>query len=590
MLCFFGCSDVIEEQRFNTFEEETVSSYFEKNPDRFSIFCEMLKQTGMFDLLNAYGKYTCFAPTNEAMEKYFAENQTDAASLSEDMRREIVFNTLMREKIESKDFPEGSLPSLNFDNRFIYIHFGQDDEQQYVFVNRDSRIIHRDIEVHNGVIHAIDAVLSVNKVSLPEMIQIDKSYSLFTEALVATGLMDSFPVRYSSWQQELVRPPIYGDGAVDQAEWLTPPSDRVGYTALIESDSVFEVNGMTNLEQLKSYAASVYDVMYPQDKSVGDITDRRNSLNRFVAYHFIDREMAQNEFIPAMLATNTLLPGTEFTSQFTTLLENSLIEVSNGTLFNKRRNGWAVGIIDPDHAAVNGVYHGIDKILVFDEGVLNDVFNKRIRIDLVDVFPEFATNKMRGSNTLFYIPPGYLKNLDQSLLCDFVHYSRTSAELFRKDELKIRGKNDFTIILPPIPAGTYEFRLGYLPNSNRGVCQMYFDGKPCGIPLDMRITATNSKIGWIADSETVDEGMENDKMMKNRGYMKGPNSAYGETTGSTMRDYSTSLRKIVATLTFDKMERHIFRVKSVEDLNSREFQMDYFEFVPLSYLVKEGKD
>jgi uncharacterized surface protein with fasciclin (FAS1) repeats len=592
MLIASGCyDDKMSEEQFKTFDEETVSSYLEHNPERYSKFCAMLKQTGMFDLLNAYGQYTCFAPTNDAIDKYYAENGTDSASLSAELRREIVYNAILKTKFASEDFPEGSLPTLNFDNRFIFIHFGTEaGQQQYIFVNRDSRITHRDIEVHNGVIHSLDAVISVNKTSLPEVIMMDDKYSLFSEALALTGLVDSFPVMISAWQQEAIFPPIYGDGKVDQAQWLTPPSDLFGFTALIESDSIFQANGINNIDDLKNYAAQIYDKMYSQDRNITDPTDRKNSLNRFVSYHIIDRTMASNEFIPEKLVTNTLLPGTIFTSQFTTMLENSLMEVSTGTIFNRRKDGSGVRIIDPDNSAANGVYHGIDRLLTFDEGVINDVFNKRIRIDLIDIFPELATNKMRGSNTLFYIPLNYLKDFTRSEQCDLVHYSRTTAELFRKDELKLRGKNDFTITLPPIPAGTYEFRLGYLPNGNRGVCQMYFDGKPCGIPLNMTIAANDRSIGWIADSQTDDNGMENDKMMKNRGYLKGPNSAYGEYTSNTMRDYSSSLRRVVTTVTFDKMERHIFRVKSVEDTDQREFQMDYFEFVPLSYLAKEGRD
>jgi hypothetical protein len=38
------------------------------------------------------------------------------------------------------------------------------------------------------------------------------------------------------------------------------------------------------------------------------------------------------------------------------------------------------------------------------------------------------------------------------------------------------------------------------------------------------------------------------------------------------------------------METHTFRAKSVEESFTREFQLDYFEFVPLWYLAVEGKD
>ncbi|MDR3219342.1 MAG: hypothetical protein LBU22_10295 [Dysgonamonadaceae bacterium] len=142
----------------------------------------------------------------------------------------------------------------------------------------------------------------------------------------------------------------------------------------------------------------------------------------------------------------------------TTFLPNSLLEVRTGTLFNKRKNGFAVRIISPDNAAVNGVFHGIDNILTFDEGVLNDVFNTRIRFNSIDFFPELATNKVRGVPERFFLPPGFLKNIVHNELSSMVYFSTGASDLQYMDEVKLRGKNDFTITLPPIPPGTYEFR------------------------------------------------------------------------------------------------------------------------------------
>ena len=154
-------------------------------------------------------------------------------------------------------------------------------------------------------------------------------------------------------------------------------------------------------------------------------------------------------------------------------------------------------------------------------------------------------------------------------------------------------------VTPPIPAGTYEVRFGYQPTPGRGVAQLGFDGLPCGIPLDLRIAADDKSnlIGWVKPSDSnLDDpyGYENDKMMRNRGYMKGPSnykcyinmSGWGYNT-DVARVNAHVLRRILGIYTFDKPGTHIFSVKSVF---AGQFMFDYLEFVPTSLLSTEGVD
>jgi uncharacterized surface protein with fasciclin (FAS1) repeats len=583
VFAFQNCEDDIENKVFKTFEEETVATYLQ-NSEHFTDFYKMVEKAGLVDLLNAYGTYTCFAPTNEAIQTYYRENGVTLETISDEALQEVVRNTLIVRLYKSVDFPDGSLPTLNFDRRFLFIK----NDPGVIYVNRESRIVLLDQEVHNGIIHGIDRVLLVSKEALSEVIKNDGRYNLFAEALILTGIFDSFPIIISNYQQELVTPRT----SHDQPQWWTPPSDRIGYTALVESDSVYASYGITNIEQLKDYAATIYDAMYPESRNISDPTDRHNSLNRFVSYHILDREFSASDFIHSTLV-GCYIPGSTFRSYSTTMLENSLIEFRTGRQFNTRRDGTGIQILknQEDNAATNGVYHGIDKILTFNENVINETLNTRIRIDIHDLFPEMATNKIRGDEELFYFPLGYLKRLQANDLSEIYYYSTGASSLCGKDEVKLSGKMDFTVEFPPIPVGTYEFRIGYLANGNRGVYQIYFDGIPCGIPLNLSIAANDPRIGWIDDSQTEDQGYENDKMMKNRGYLKSPNVCLdGYNSGKTMRQNSGGLRKVLTTVTFEKMEKHFVRVKSVEEIDSREFQMDYFEFCPLWYLATEGRD
>jgi hypothetical protein len=337
--------------------------------------------------------------------------------------------------------------------------------------------------------------------------------------------------------------------------------------------------------------------LFPEDKAITDVTDRRNSLNRFVAYHIIDRMLDENEFIPSSWAT-FYVNGTVLTDYVETLA-NRLIEVQTGPVFNKRSDGTAIALIsqgDQINATENGVIHEIDRILTYD-GVEESVLNKRIRMDVACLLPEMATNKLRGSclqsddKTYQSIPKDFFRNLTYTESTQLHYCGSAGWADCQGDEFLFVGKYDFTLRLPPVPPGLYEVRIGYTANSQRGVAQMYLDHEPCGIPLNMTILASNANIGWVADDpNNMDAAAENDKMMRNRGYMKGPNSIKLSTNGSVLRSNEQSLRRIVITKRFTETKPHYLRVKSVEELETRQFHLDYIELVPSSVWESEGRD
>ena len=92
--------------------------------------------------------------------------------------------------------------------------------------------------------------------------------------------------------------------------------------------------------------------------------------------------------------------------------------------------------------------------------------------------------------------------------------------------------------------GTYEFRWGLSNASWRGMTQIYFGDNPdnlpaIGVPLDMRAEYTSPNIGWEKDNpDDPHSAKENDKAMRNHGYMKGP-KLYGLLSASGV---STSFR------------------------------------------------
>ena len=77
-----GCSEDIDESNRYTFTGETVVDYLENRSDIYSSFIYILdkatvgKGGNVRHLLSTYGTYTCFAPTNEAIERFLIEQDS----------------------------------------------------------------------------------------------------------------------------------------------------------------------------------------------------------------------------------------------------------------------------------------------------------------------------------------------------------------------------------------------------------------------------------------------------------------------------------------------------------------------------------
>ena len=70
LLTLSSCKEDIDESNLYTFTGETIEDYLVNRNDQFSAFNEILTRIGYDKILSAYGKYTCFAPNNEALNSY----------------------------------------------------------------------------------------------------------------------------------------------------------------------------------------------------------------------------------------------------------------------------------------------------------------------------------------------------------------------------------------------------------------------------------------------------------------------------------------------------------------------------------------
>ena len=670
-----SCTEKIDESDLYTFTGEMMIDHFENNQDVFGSYLQILGKvhpskrstSTMKDLLAARGHYTCFAPTNEAIQEYldslFAIGELESnelSQISDSVAQAIVFNTIIQngesEAYMTTDFEEGALATTNMNDRYIDISYGNDaDNNTVIYVNSNSKIIDGDIEVENGYIHTIDKVLSPSNVSVADLVINAENAKFFGGLLQLTG-WDKKLQAYKDevWEEKYddIRGTSHSTPYGHTWNGKYPEHRYIGYTVFVELDTVFEKNNIYTVDDLKAW---LKEHAYYNDDTSGhtepsygdDYEDYNNAVNQFVSYHLLPERLTYDKLVTfaneygcdaGMLKNRTAAQfyvnvweywetmGHYRRSVKVTGLRNekriNRLSVYNLTTYKEKSAEITIPGIkinstngSLNNNAINGYYYPIDDILVWDETVPTKILKERMRYDVTSLFPELMTNNIRQNRKTddcgdgyWYFTSDYIDNVvDMTAETEFIYlpnqgYSggENSWMNFQIDEFNIQGVVDFTMKLPPVPfSGTYEIRYGINANDNRGMAQVYIgtnkNNLPAvGIPLDLRSSSgTNpTSTGFVKDEQLGDEESiaENDKSMRNLGFMKGPN--YIQLGGGhTGREYQNCLRKIIYTGQLDADKTYYIRFKSVLSGTSYEFFYDYLELVPkVVYSGDEAED
>ena len=277
---------------------------------------------------------------------------------------------------------------------------------------------------------------------------------------------------------------------------------------------------------------------------------------------------------------------------------------------------------------INGKLFYVDDLIVFNDEVRNIVQNMRIRMDFSTVFPEVITNKMRfvgnydqndesstpddnsvpknGKN--YYFPEGYLDGVSFSNCHLVLRRPHQNFWSWQGDEWNIFGQYDFTFRLPPIPySGDWQIRLGFCALKTRGVAQIYLDGVPQGIPLDMTTflneeaflgdrfdnNGSGDESGDTYDKKTSDEKAKEQKVLKNLKAYRAGRAIY-HTDGSNKFFFignPRTFRRVLCQGTLDATQDHYLRFRVASESNQgndNEFMLDYIELVPKSVYGVDG--
>ena len=274
----------------------------------------------------------------------------------------------------------------------------------------------------------------VKRSDFRQLLEKDQSIAIYTEALNATGIMDTLSLYVDltyKWNSEQDR--------IDSCTWTNdklcihtaseydnvayPEKRYYNWTVFMCPDSVLEqkygvtkVLGRDDYTSLEYLAHSLYDPMYPEDAAVNDFTDRRNALNRFISYHVLNR---YGSYYTLTSMDGDALPYNfnrrkyDIRDYYETLMPHSLMKFSFpsgsevGLYINRRgvqSRADEYGVFvrgtkvlkssdfpDVQFNATNGIYHYIDDIATYGQTTQEVVLNENIRIDCTTLSPDFMT-------------------------------------------------------------------------------------------------------------------------------------------------------------------------------------------------------
>ena len=580
---------------------------------------------------------------------------TDVEQLNDSVATEIAKNHIIEKAYKTIDIPDGNFPKNTMNRRVITMSSKTGkivlDETSTIIeldIETENGVIHAIDKVLNPSDKKIhEQILQYKEYSLFGQALVETGL---------TEILDLYKIdpEYENKLEELGGK-LKSDKRIEkEGDAYAPVERRQRYTVLLESNDLLanpennhlgiEIRTLADLEKL---AEQFYGTDAP-----GEYTNPNNALYKYMQYHIIDRQLFYEGSASGGFIMEGYTSGDEgFSSEinlpttndrydyFETLLPYSMIKVTrpftnelysnrlvinyaqeNGTRCTPQNIGIMekymnvsiikskeVGIENFNNNALNGTLHPIDKILVYNEDeMIGNILNERMRWDVSSLFPEMTNNYLRweenSTNKTTYIPDGYCKRLVVNGVVNntvILYLRPTSTSTggypnYQGDELLALGRYDFKYRIPHVPAGTYEIRFGYSTSGLRAITQFYYDSNVCGIPVDMSLGSDDPLIGWFDEKEMSDEQIkENDKAMRNRGYMKGPASCVLNKEDDSMRKSPLALRKIMGTFNITTGD-HWLRFKNVTEnemsgTNYLQFNQDYLEIVPTSVISNPAK-
>ena len=440
-----SCSDEPDTENFYTFTGEMMSDYL-KNRPQYSLFTTICERANLMDLLSTYGQYTCFVPSDSAVNAYLRERGLNSLDDLTDADCDTIARTHIVPNLYSTfEMSQDRLPTANMLGR--YLATSVDSVTTEIVIEGLAHVYFdlKDDSVENGIMQPINMVVEKSNSYISDILRDNPRISIFYEGLLASGVRDQIQLVEDPDYDFKSHPKYYYKSHTWNEVGWAPSTRKYGFTAFVEPDSVylakFQEYGIStangNVRALYDLACKIYDPVYPNDVSAPghsfeNLTDSVNPLKRFMQYHIMTRYVPGTSDLTALVCKETkeafgfdtklinpidwyqtLLPWTMLKVEQLTMNKDEKGNDCRGTdggyvnrhFINRRyaapEYNYRGALVDntvekePVHDALNGHYFYVDDLVVFSYDVQNIVQNQRIRMDFSTVWPEVMTNDMR---------------------------------------------------------------------------------------------------------------------------------------------------------------------------------------------------
>ena len=481
LLCFmllamlFSCKENIDTSNRYVFRERTIASYLTSH-EQFSDYVKLLKaqkisdlsETSVYQLMTAYGAYTCFAPTNEALQLYLDSlvikeiipiaswDSFPSTHVLDSVRRVVVMNSILDGTKIDKVFPMAEFPQNNeefsvntMEDRKISATYSKNNSDS-CFIDGicPVSLTNRDIEAINGYIHELGYVIAPSNETLGSTLHryaydYNSGYSVMAKLVEACRLIDTLSVVKDDVYEMLVQTDVITDCKNPPQSWAAypcPEHRKYGFTLFAETDEFWaktlgkDIKDITVID-VKDWIAS--QNLYPDAKNDENYTSEDNLLNQFVTYHIIPQRIPVDKLVihyneKGYNYKNSTHYSVPVWTHFITMGKRRLVKTwqsveSNGIYLNRfpvldngRHGTYHELSCDPENEGIylntsaesnvikliNAMIYPIDKVLAYDDHTRDNLARTRLRYDSWDFLPEMMNNDMRhmGYNASFYFP------------------------------------------------------------------------------------------------------------------------------------------------------------------------------------------
>ncbi len=455
---FASCNDDIPAASYYTFTGEMLSDYLNSR-SQYSEFVKIINRSqysergvNLMDLISTYGQYTCFAPDNNAIAEYLAENGYSSVN---DIPGDICDTIARTHLVSGRTFGTedlmgvSSLSSVNMNDRYLQVQEafayeengdtiyttdtleieGKNDVHNTYRLNRSGYMYFNECNdtVENGIVHTVSAVIASSNQTVFDLMQENENVTLFTTAMELVGIAEHIQghIKDTSWD-----PDLYEDKSVySGTQWdycHIPEYKNYGFTVFAPTDDVLESRyGITDMQTFYDYARSIYggDALDVSDPANADaLKQLKSPLRRLIGYNILKQKGMYDDLTSITTIETTYVNPTEWYSTLDTLSTLKIdrltvtkyIGVGDEDTRNHlylNRGDMSRGFMEPGihvyrdiegdyiNEGSNGVYYTTNGLANYGEEVKATIFNTRMRMDLYYMFPELMTNNIRDGRT-----------------------------------------------------------------------------------------------------------------------------------------------------------------------------------------------